>query len=110
MRSRNARRGAGLGSQTRNQAAVAWFWAAVGLQEVERGAVGYSPPPVLNYREGMGGEVVWWAVVGCAYLPGQCPSCFSFSSLPTPNSPYSPLIGCVTVVRGQLRSVACLTC
>jgi hypothetical protein len=40
---------------------------------------------------------------GCAHLPGQCPSCFSFSSLPTPhpslptpNPSYSPLVSCVT--------------
>ena len=31
------------------------------------------------------------------------PFCFSSSSLPTPSPPYSPLMGCVTVVRGRLR-------
>jgi hypothetical protein len=47
---------------------------------------------------------------GCAYLLGQCPSCFSLSSLPTPlpylptpNPPYSLLIDRVTVVCGRLR-------
>src|ERR1700734_4169056 len=46
---------------------------------------------------------------GCAYLPGQCPSCLSLSSLPiplpslpTPNPPYSLPIDCVTVVCGRL--------
>jgi hypothetical protein len=40
----NARRGAGGPKKNRNRAAVARFWAAVGLQEVERGAVGLWPP------------------------------------------------------------------
>jgi hypothetical protein len=48
---------------------------------------------------------------GCAYLPGQCPSCLSLSSLPTPlpslptpNPPYSLPIDRVTVVCGRLRA------
>src|ERR1700676_3452928 len=45
----------------------------------------------------------WWFVLTC------CPSCFSLSSLPTilpslptPNSPDSPLVGCVPFVHGRL--------
>src|SRR5258705_11938276 len=49
---------------------------------------------------------------GGLYLPATwCPSCFSLSSLPTllpslptPNPPDSPLMGCVTFVRGRLRA------
>ena len=49
---------------------------------------------------------------GGLYLPATCcPSCFSLSSLPTllpslptPNPTDSPLMGCVTFVRGRLRA------
>jgi hypothetical protein len=48
---------------------------------------------------------------GCAHLPGQCPSCFSFSSLPTPlpslptpNPSYSPPVGCINFIHGRLRA------
>jgi len=60
----------------------------------------------------MGGEVVWWVVVVCAYLlPGDLPASpyllyplTLLPSLPTPNPPDSPLMGCVTFVRGWLRA------
>jgi hypothetical protein len=35
----------GFGPKTRNRAAVARFWAEMGPQEVEMGAVGLQPPP-----------------------------------------------------------------
>jgi len=44
VRSRNARRGAG-GPKKPKRAAVARFRVAVGLQEVEGGAVGSQPLP-----------------------------------------------------------------
>jgi hypothetical protein len=44
MRSQNVKWGGGLGQTNRNRATVALFWAATGLQEVERGAVGLQPP------------------------------------------------------------------
>ena len=42
---------------------MARFRAAVGLQEVERGAVGLQPPSRAKLEGGMGGEVVWWMLV-----------------------------------------------
>ena len=44
VRSRNAKWGGGLGQTNRNRATVARFRAAMGLPEVERGAVGLQPP------------------------------------------------------------------
>jgi hypothetical protein len=43
----NVRHRVGMGQKTQNQAAMARFRAAVGLQEVERGAVGSQPPLLL---------------------------------------------------------------
>jgi len=43
------RSGEGFGSkQTETELQVARFWAAMGLQEVERGAVGLQPPSMLT--------------------------------------------------------------
>jgi hypothetical protein len=60
---------------------MAQFWAAMGLQEVERGAVGLQSPSHAKIERGDGG---WGGMVsggGCAYLLAWCPSCLSLSSL-----------------------------
>jgi hypothetical protein len=54
VRSRHARRGAG-GPKNPKPSAMARFRAAVGLHEVEGGAVGLQFPSRAKMREGMGG-------------------------------------------------------
>ena len=44
-----------VGQKSQNRAAMARFWAAVGLQEVEGGTVGLQFPSRAKMREGMGG-------------------------------------------------------
>ena len=43
-----------VGQKTRNRAAVTRFQAAMGLQEVERGAVGLRPPSCAKLERGDG--------------------------------------------------------
>ena len=83
---------------------MAQFQAAVGLQEVERGVWGYSSPSQakLERWDGVRWHGGWWWLC----LPTDLPLLLLFFSTPspTPNPRYRPLVGCVTIVRGQLRA------
>ena len=74
-------------------------WLGFGLHFAAIDGVGCcgvtAPPPMLNYREGMGGEVVWWVVVVCAYLLPGAPPASPYLLYPL-SSPLYPLLTLLT--------------
>jgi hypothetical protein len=63
VRSQNPRPGGCLGQKNQNRATVAQFRTALGLQEVERGAVGLRSPPChaeLEWGWGVKWYGGWW--------------------------------------------------
>ena len=83
--------GRGFGPEIQNQAVMALFWAAIGLQGVGGcPVVSQDHPPRYPGWWGVGDKAVWYGERGGgSYLVTLHPSCFTFSSLPTPPSTHS---------------------